>query len=91
MLKGVNKSIVEINDTGNMYFERVVLYIRPEMNNVPERHIAREAAEYINSNVPDRISASSRKKGRTLYLFLIHFSVAAAALIALAAVWSICR
>ena len=23
MLKGVNKSIVEINDTGNMYFEKM--------------------------------------------------------------------
>lgn len=89
MLKGVNKSIVEINDTGNMYFEKAVLYIRPEMNNVPERHIAREAAEYINSNVPDRISAPAEKKRKSLYVFLIHFSVAAAALIALAAVWSL--
>ena len=89
MLKGVNKSIVEINDTGNMYFEKAVLYIRREMNNVPERHIAREAAEYINSNVPDRISAPAEKKRRSLYVFLIHFSVAAAALIALAAVWSL--
>ena len=89
MLKGVNKSIREINDTGNMYFEKAVLYIRPEMNNVPERHIAREAAEYINSNVPDRISAPAEKKRRSLYVFLIHFSVAAAALIALAAVWSL--
>ena len=89
MLKGVNKSIVEINDTGNMYFEKALLYIRPEMNNVPERHIAREAAEYIKSNVPDRISAPAEKKRRSLYVFLIHFSVAAAALIALAAVWSL--
>ena len=72
-----------------MYFEKAVLYIRPEMNNVPERHIAREAAEYINSNVPDRISAPAEKKRRSLYVFLIHFSVAAAALIALAAVWSL--
>lgn len=89
MLKGVNKSIVEINDTGNMYFEKAVLYIRPEMRNVPERHIAREASEYINSNIPDVISAPEEKKRKPLYIFLIHFSVAAAALIALAAVWSI--
>jgi len=30
MLKGVNKNVIEILDTGNDCFERVILFVRPE-------------------------------------------------------------
>jgi len=29
MVKGVNKNVIEICDTGNDYFERVILFVRP--------------------------------------------------------------
>ena len=30
MLKGINHSVIEVNDTGNEYYERAILMIRPE-------------------------------------------------------------
>ena len=30
MLKGVNRSIIEVCDTGNPIFERVICFVRPE-------------------------------------------------------------
>jgi len=29
MVKGVNKNVIEICDTGNDYFERAILFVRP--------------------------------------------------------------
>ena len=33
MLKGVNKVIIEVNDTGEKFFEKAIFYIRPEYAN----------------------------------------------------------
>ena len=30
MVKGVNKTVIEINETGSKYFERVVFFVSPE-------------------------------------------------------------
>ena len=30
MLKGVNRSIIEVSDTGNPIFEKVICFVRPE-------------------------------------------------------------
>ena|GEM_PF-108303 len=38
MLKGVNRHVIEINDTGSRYFERAILIVRPEfMGELPKR------------------------------------------------------
>lgn len=79
MIKGVSKNIVEINDTGNMYFERAVLYIRPEMNDVPRNHLVKEASEYISSCVPDKPSVSGKARKNTSAAVLITASVLSAA------------
>lgn len=50
MIKGVNKKVIEINDTGNIYFEKAVFYVRSEMSDVPERHLLREVSEYLDEN-----------------------------------------
>lgn len=30
MIKGVNKNVIEISDTGNDLFERAILFVRPQ-------------------------------------------------------------
>ena len=36
MVKGVNKSIIEINNPDSIYFEKAVLYVRPNVTVFPE-------------------------------------------------------
>ncbi len=53
MIKGVNKKVIEINDTENIYFEKAVLYVRPKMLNVPEKHLIKEAGFFLDENSPE--------------------------------------
>ena len=75
MIKGVNKAIIEINETGNKYFEKAILYIRAEMSNENENKLEHQAKEYIE-NI-DRLPfydyfdlAKDRKRKRRLFLIL---------------------
>lgn len=47
MVKGVNKQIIEINDTGNSYFERVLLFVAPGKSDVPVEELKSEAKSYL--------------------------------------------
>lgn len=47
MLKGVNKQIIEINNTGNDYFERVLFFVRPEYCSLPQRKLETGAQDYM--------------------------------------------
>ena len=49
MVKGVNKSVIEITDTGNRYFSKVILFISPEYVNKNSRKLSTEAGELIKS------------------------------------------
>ena len=47
MVKGVNKQIIEINDTGNKYFEKVLLFVSPGKKDLPSELIETKAREYV--------------------------------------------
>lgn len=34
MIKGINRAIIEVTDTGNIYYERALLVLRPEYTDV---------------------------------------------------------
>lgn len=53
MLKGVNKRIVEINNTNNVYFEKAILYVRPDTPELSTKQLAKEAEYYLNSLCPE--------------------------------------
>ncbi len=46
MVKAVNKLVMEINNTENPYFEKAILYIRPEM--ATSAKLDNNARGYIN-------------------------------------------
>ena len=65
MIKGVNKKVIEINRPDSAYFERAVLYLKPDVNEVP-LHIAQmETLDYFNS------SEKKKKIGKNCSLFLL--------------------
>ena len=47
MLRGVNKQIIEINETENKIFERAVLYVRPEYAEMSESKLHSSANDFI--------------------------------------------
>lgn len=48
MIRGVNKRIIEINDTDSIYFEKAIFYLRPEVKELPSDVSYREAESYID-------------------------------------------
>ncbi len=49
LVKGVNKKIIEINDTGNDVFEKIVLYIKPKYSLLENKELKREAKEILKN------------------------------------------
>lgn len=78
MLKGVNKVIIEVNDTGEKLFEKAIFYIRPEYANKSNGELEKKAKEYIDSiQNPEKIYGFDYenfderiKKRRRLFLIL---------------------
>lgn len=73
MIKGVNKRIVEINNPKNEYFEKAILYIRPEKHALPPAAISLEAKEFLNRLKPKE--ADERKLSTALLLILLCSAV----------------
>jgi len=49
MIKGVNRQVVEINNTGSEYFERILLIIHPAYIDEKEDRIKSEADRIVKS------------------------------------------
>lgn len=47
MIKGVNKQIIEVNNTDSIYFERAVFYLRPGVRTLPSEVSSREIDRYL--------------------------------------------
>lgn len=89
MVKGVNRQIIEINDTGNRYFEKVLLFVAPGKSDLSESKLKSEAEEFLFKLSPElkkseglrqRVKNKARKK---LLIFgcITVISVAAALLL----------
>lgn len=75
MIKGVNKSIIEINDTGSEYFEKAILFISANHADDSDKKLENKAREYIeNAHKPPFIPyfdlKEDRKRKRRLFLIL---------------------
>jgi len=46
MIKGINRQVIEINETGGEYFEKVMFFVKPECANISEGRL-RERANAI--------------------------------------------
>lgn len=46
MVKGVNKTVIEVNNTGSRLFEKIVFYVTPEYGNLSAQQLKRAAANF---------------------------------------------
>ncbi|MBR1593030.1 MAG: hypothetical protein IJ666_08505 [Ruminococcus sp.] len=70
MLKGVNRTIIEVNHTDSIYFEKAVFYLRPEVRSLPAEFIRSEADKYISYAEPCRRRRFISRKAYTALIIL---------------------
>ena len=49
MVKGVSKTVIVVNNTGNKFFEKIVFYVTPEYGNLNSGKLNSAAAKYIGT------------------------------------------
>ncbi len=49
MLKGVNKQVVEVVEVDNEFFERAILFVKPEQQQNGEETLRENARRYVGS------------------------------------------
>ena len=80
MVKGVNKTVIEVCDTGNKFFDKVVFYVSPKYSFTSEKRLKRVAGNYITS-VSDGHSIKKPLRKRVSNKRIIKIAAAAALLL----------
>lgn len=52
MIKGVNKKVIEINNPQSLYFDKAVLYLKPNLSSISYKLLQAEAQELLCSLSP---------------------------------------
>lgn len=65
MVKGVNKTVIEVNDTGSKMFEKVVFFVSPKYGNLKASRLNQAVREFsFNLENQGARSKSLRKRVR---------------------------
>ena len=67
MVKGVSKTIIEVNNTGSKLFEKIVFYVTPEYGTLSAKQLKRAAAEFsfnYDSSIPKNTTLRKRYKSK---------------------------
>ncbi len=49
MIKGVNKQVLEINETQNSFFEKAIFFVKPEYSGMSEGRLREKAKQEFNN------------------------------------------
>lgn len=63
MIKGVNKQVLEINETQNGFFEKAIFFVKPEYSGMSEGKLKESARNEIERAGKPPLSAREKKKG----------------------------
>lgn len=66
MVRGVSRQIIEVPDTGNMYYEKAYLVVKPEFSDAQRALLEREAMRVLRAM--DLPSGMKFKGSRWLYM-----------------------
>ena len=64
MIKGVNKQVVEISETGNEFFEKAIFFVRPEYSGLGEGRLKEKAQDAIDRTATPPKGKYALTKGR---------------------------
>ena len=64
MLKGVNRQVVEIPQPESKYFEKILLFVKPECSRFTEQHLLLQAKAALPGEVSPPQNKNSRRRLR---------------------------
>lgn len=67
MVKGVSKTVIEVNNTGSRLFEKIVFYVTPEYGNLSAKQLKKAASSFsfnFESTALPKSAAKRRKRRR---------------------------
>lgn len=72
MIKGINKQILEVTNTDNPYFEKVIFFVRPQSAKTDSRLLQKEAEKIASTaqRPPKTRKTFVQKLSSALYVFL---------------------
>lgn len=77
MVKGVNKTIIEVNNTGSKIFDRIVFYVSPSCSNLSAKNLNR-AVKNFTFSLDERAGRGYQKTLRHRHVMRRRAIVAAA-------------
>ncbi len=82
MVKGVNKTVIEVNNTGSRYFEKIVFYVTPQYGNLSAKQL-KKAASTFSFNFDNSLQRRPLRKIRNSRKITFFCSVGVAVLLAI--------
>lgn len=81
MVKGVNKTVIEVNNTGSRYFEKIVFYVTPQYGNLSAKQL-KKAASTFSFNFDNSMSRQPLRKLRRVRKLTVFSLILATVLLA---------
>ena len=66
MIKGINRQIIEIGETGNLYFERAFLFVRPGVEEADDHRLKTEARKMLEKLTKPPKPKGIKRKGKRI-------------------------
>ena len=68
MVRGVSRQIIEVPDTGNIYYQKEYLVVKPEFSDAPRTLLEKEAKRVLRAmDAPSSIKRKNKKWVTALY------------------------
>ena len=81
MVKGVNRQVLEIHETGCEYFEKALFFVRPEFSRESESKLKSKAINSINNSTGIPKTRKQKIKSRVFLISELLASAGAGAVI----------
>lgn len=73
-MKGINKMIVEINNTDSEYFEKAILFIKPQKQEVRTGEITKNADALLKAVAEGKAKKEQKQEKIVLKLLIASFA-----------------
>lgn len=87
MIKGVNKKVIEINNPNSCYFDKVILYLKPNNDIQSSNELSFEVDRYLKSLIKENINTNDKKKANLG--FILGMAIVLTLIITLLLIWII--